>query len=141
MKKFKDTEGREWSLTVNVGSIKAVRDVTGIDLTKLFKDSSQSQALFDDIPVFATVLWTMVEKQARERGVDEDSFGNSLLGDVVEEASDALIAEVINFFPSGRRKIFQATKDKADAAAKLMEAKAMKAIEQMSFEPATKSAA
>lgn len=137
MKQFKDALERTWSITVTVASIKAVRDVTGVDLSRIFSD--QSKSLFDDVAVFATVLWVLVERQAIERGVDEARFAEGLLGDVWDSATDALLQEVIDFFPSGRRKIFQATKDKATVEAKLLEAKALKMIDSMSFDSALKS--
>ena len=139
MRKWKDNEGRDWSITVNVTSIKNVRDVTGINLSGLFKD--QAQALFDDIVMFVDVLWVLTEAQATHRGVTQEQFAAGLVGDAIENAADALLEDVIDFFPSGRRAIFRATKNKADAAAKLMEAKAMAAIESMSFESASKSQA
>jgi hypothetical protein len=141
LKKFIDASGREWSIVVNVGTAKLVRDLTQVDLFNLF--SSEAQRVFSDPILLVNVLYVLVSSQCKERAVTEESFGESLYGDAIENASTAMLEEVANFFPSGRRQIALKTLQKTTAAQKEMEAKAMTAIEaldlsQISLNPATK---
>ena len=49
MKTFRDSQGREWTIEVNVAALKRVKDTAGVDLTKLIDpDSDVIRRLTDD---------------------------------------------------------------------------------------------
>ena len=101
MHKFKDCEGREWSLQVNVAAARELRDRLDIDLL----DGGQSlQKLADDPYTAANVLYVLCERQAKAREISDEQFGEALAGDSFEDATTALLEEVIDFFPRRQRE-------------------------------------
>lgn len=139
MKQFKDAKGREWSLTVNVGAAKRVRDLTKVDLFNIF--ASEAEKVFSDPVLLVDMLWVLCMDQAKERGVTDENFGESLYGDAIEHATLALMESVADFFPSSRRAILLKSLEKSTAAAKTLEAKAMEALEKIdltNLQPVTK---
>lgn len=105
MATFKDTEGREWVLKITVSTVKAVREGNdGIDLADMTGKSFMRLA--DDPVLLVDTLWRLVEKQAVAQAVAPDDFGVSMGGDAIEEATIALQAAIVDFFPSRKRKIF-----------------------------------
>lgn len=102
--KFKDLEGRDWSLRLDVATLRRVRDLTTVDLGKLFADPRQLAALHDDIILFVDVLYAIVKPAADARGVSDVQFGESLAGDVLETAVLAFECAVIDFLPERDRR-------------------------------------
>lgn len=101
MRSFPDNKGRQWSLSLNVFSAKRVKSETGVDLL----DMDSLTAKLADSYTLAEVLWSMISKDAEAINVDAEEFGSSLSGDEVELATNALLEEIIDFFPLPRRKI------------------------------------
>jgi hypothetical protein len=139
MKKFKDVEGRDWQIVVNVGSAKKVRDLTGVNLFDLFQ--SEAQRVFSDPCLLVDVLFVLCQEQCRERSITDEAFGRGLVGDAIEHAAEALLGEVADFFPSRRRTILRATMAKSEQMAVQLEAKALEAIEKISLQSLTSSPA
>jgi len=101
---FRDTEGREWSLRLDVATLRRVRDLTTVDLGKLFADPRQLAALHDDIILFVDVLYAIVKPAADARNVTDIQFGESLAGDVLEGAVLAFECAVVDFLPERDRR-------------------------------------
>lgn len=138
MKTFKDNSGREWKLTVNVGTAKQVKDRLGVDLFRLF--DTEAERLFSDPCLLVDTLYVLCEKQCKEftvteggntRPLNDAEFGEAMFGDAIEHAAEALLNEVLDFFPSSRRKILREVVNKSEAAAKIMEAQAIEAIQKL----------
>jgi|688.fasta_scaffold07497_19 hypothetical protein len=102
--KFKDTEGRDWSLRLDVATLRRVRDLTSVDLGKLFSDPQQLANLHADIILFVDVLFAIVKPTADARGVSDIQFGQSLAGDVLESAVLAFETSVVDFLPERDRR-------------------------------------
>jgi hypothetical protein len=132
MKKWTDREGRDWTIDVNVGTVRKVKADTEIDLLKI-SDASLSEQLSDPMTL-CDVLWSLVEHQAAEKDVTPESFGSSLAGDCLESALDSLMQEIIDFFPSRRRQILQKLMDKARAAENQMIETAMEKADSKEME-------
>ena len=136
---FKDAEGRDWKIVFNVGTAKRVRSMTTVDLFNIY--AAEAQRVFSDPVLLVDVLWAVVIDQAKERGVSDVSFGESLYGDAIEHATMALMEAVADFFPSSRRLILQKSLEKSATAAKALEAEALAkldAIDVTSLLAATK---
>ncbi len=128
MKAFKDAQGRSWEIVVNVVTAKRVRDLCGgIDLLTILNppavdkegnplpltpEQEETAKVLRDSYTLVMVLWVLCQKQCEEKGVSEEDFGGSLVGDPIEQAQDALVQEVVNFFPLSRRVIYQKIVDK-----------------------------
>lgn len=100
MRKFKDSEGREWALSLNIGEAKRVKDALALDLL----DPTSLQQLAGDPYLICNVLFVLCEKQAKDAGIDDAAFGRGLAGDSIDEATDAFLAELVDFFPKRQRE-------------------------------------
>ena len=106
MRSFKDLNGREWVLELNVDALDRVREATGTNLLSLFENECALVGQVLDDPVFlAKVIWPLIETRAAELSVDQTTFRRALAADACEEAADALIGAVLDFFPSRRRAV------------------------------------
>jgi len=121
MAKFKDTEGREWLISINVSTIKAVKEKAGVELLDVGSESGGLAKLYTDPIMLAGVVYTLCEEQAKNRNLTPEQFGQGLAGDVITNAYEAITEELVNFFPSPRhRKRIRAVMDKMkDAESKL----------------------
>lgn len=103
MKTFKDNEGREWVVAINVAQHKRVRDLAGVDIYALVDDDFQGlAALTRDVAKLVDVLYVLCRDQAEKRGVSDWDFGAAIAGDTILAASDAFLDELVDFFPDPR---------------------------------------
>jgi hypothetical protein len=122
VKTFTDNTGHEWTVSVNVASLKRVRDLVGVDLMELpsFDQASPAGSLLhrlgSDPILLVDVLFATLKPQADERGVSDEQFAEALGGDALANATDALIIECVGFFRGGVRTALQTVLDKAKKA-------------------------
>lgn len=103
---FKDANNREWVVKLDAPTIKEVRDTfDGLDLID-GKGESYLRLAADPI-LLIDVLWVICRKQANGNITDEQ-FGQSLVGDPIEQATEALLKAILDFFPSRKRQAIQA---------------------------------
>ena len=113
MKSFTDSTGRAWTLVVNVATIKRVRALCGVDLNSIVEveDGKPSAKLLErlssDPVLLADVLYAVCKPECDQRGVSDEDFGAAMAGDAVEQATDALLDEIVDFFPAAKRAAFQ----------------------------------
>lgn len=133
MKVFRDRLGRDWKLSVTVGTIKRVRDLCGVNLYQIIEigktgelDMSLIDRLSGDPVLLVDVLYAVCKPDADARGVSDESFAEGIIGDAIEDAVNALLDEITDFFPEAKRralqKALQATRRFADATKKKLEA-------------------
>lgn len=106
MRTFHDNDGREWIISLNVAAVKRIRDLAKIDvfsggIQKFLEDVSANPVILVD------ALYAALLPQAEKRGISGEAFAESIAGDVIEAASDAFLEELVDFFPSARRKILK----------------------------------
>lgn len=106
MRIFKDENGQPWKIAINIGTVKAVRALTGVDLVDI-KDGTLFNELGTDPVKLGDVLWVLCMDEAKERGVDELAFAKALAGDALAAASDAMLEELIDFFPRPQRELLR----------------------------------
>ena len=133
MRTFQDTEGRQWTLAVTHASIKRVRAMTGVDLAELSVDSAKKPEdqlfarLVGDPMLLVDVVFALCQPQAEQRGVSDAQFGEAMAGDVIDQATRALLGDLVDFIPSPREraraaKLLAATNGMIDRANDLMDA-------------------
>jgi len=103
MKTFVDAQNRTWSVVVNVATVKRVRSLADADLL----DPQSYQALAEDPVRLCDVLFAICKPEADGRQVSDESFGEALAGDVLDAAIAALLDEIVDFFPKGRRQVIR----------------------------------
>ena len=132
MKSFIDNKDRTWMLEVNVATVKRVRALCRVDLNsivELDKNNKPSAELLErlssDPVLLVDVLYAVCKPQADKLGITEEDFGEAMAGDAIEQATTALLEEVIDFFPESKRmvmqKILSASRKFSDAARKKLE--------------------
>lgn len=103
MHAFKDTEGRNWLVSISVQSIKMCRALVDVDLYSLVDDKFQGlEKLFSDPVKFVDVLYVLCKPEADGRGLSDEDFGRSMGGDSLGKATDAFLEELTDFFPDPR---------------------------------------
>ena len=102
MQIFKDFEGREWTIDLNIATAREIRrrmatveSLQDVD----FLDHAALLLSLNDVFFAADLLFVVCESQANERGIDSEAFGRALRGDVLFDAIAAFTAEYIDFFP------------------------------------------
>jgi hypothetical protein len=112
MHQFKDSGDRTWSLSLNLGEAKRLKDALAVDLL----DPASLQKLCDDPYTVANVLYALCEGQAKAAGITDEQFGALLAGDTIDAATDALLAEIVDFFPRRQREALKSLLAKIQAA-------------------------
>jgi hypothetical protein len=108
MKTFADNAGRTWAIAVNVATIKHVKDLLQVNLLEIADQKGRLlEQIVDDPVLLCDILFCLVKPEADAKGVTDEDFGRSLAGDVLGSATDALLSEIADFFPKGRREILK----------------------------------
>jgi hypothetical protein len=103
MRSFKDSQGREWRIEINISAIKKLRDVFKVDLLKVTSSKETLAFITDPIQVI-DMIYILCEQQCKEAGVSEEDFGRAMAGDVLDNAAAAFLEELVAFFPNAQRR-------------------------------------
>jgi hypothetical protein len=120
MRPFKDNAGRTWIITVHSTAVKKLRGALGFDVHSLLDEKLENLAKFLGDPVLRVdVLYWLCKEEADKLGITDEDFGKAMWGDAIEHATDAFIAEVVDFTPDARvresiRKILEASRTVRD---------------------------
>jgi hypothetical protein len=125
MRTFQDTQGRTWSVTINVDAIRRVRGLLNINLLDAVEGKLLERLVSDPV-LLCDILFALVKPEAEAKNVSDEDFGRALGGDVLDHATNALLEELVDFFPSGKRTVFRKALDK------------LKVLEEMALETATR---
>lgn len=114
MKTFTDNTGRVWMLAVNVGAIKRVRALCGVDLNSIIELDEKNkpsakllERLSTDPVLLVDVLYAVCKPECDSKNVTDEEFGAAMAGDAIDLATSALLDEIIDFFPAPKRLAFQ----------------------------------
>jgi hypothetical protein len=111
MKSFHDTQGRTWTVTINVDAIRRVRSLLNIDLLDAIEGKLLERLVTDPV-LLCDILFALVKPEAEAKNVSDEDFGRALGGDVLDHATTALLEELVDFFPSGKRTVFRKALEK-----------------------------
>jgi len=108
VRKFKDRNGREWSIDLTIGAVARVRKESGkrfdlLDPSSAVDGEKLSTVLDEDLAAVYEVLWHIVEPQAVAAGVTAEQFGEAMAADCIIAAQAALFAEWLDFFRDVQR--------------------------------------
>lgn len=136
MRSFVDSKNRTIELSITVGSINRVKGAIGVDLSKFNDKTAEGVPLVAalsglDVCLLVNVLYWVCKPALDALQLDADAFAESMAGDAIGRAQDALLGEWSDFFrglnrpetvtviEKGRaliRKTFAAANAKAEAA-------------------------
>jgi hypothetical protein len=106
MHSFNDTQGRPWTITLNVDAIRRVRSVLNVNLLEAIEGKLLERLITDPV-LLCDILFVIVQPEAISKGVSDEDFGRALGGDVLDVATTALLEELVDFFPSAKRTVFR----------------------------------
>ncbi|MBI5725214.1 MAG: hypothetical protein HZA50_14740 [Planctomycetes bacterium] len=106
MKTFSDNAGRTWTVTVNVDAVKRVKTLLGVNLLEAV-DGKLLEQLIGDPVLLCDVIYAVCKPQADAQKVSDEDFGRAMAGDSIELATTALLEELCDFFPLGRRTLLR----------------------------------
>ena len=124
MAKFKTATGQSFRIKITIPRIKAIRDEFGIDIGVL----EEFMMLPGDLTRLVDVLYLLCEKQCNKLGMTDEEFGESLCGDSLEYAWDALERAYLAFCPSRRRKIVKQALAQIHKAVEELESSTLSAL-------------
>lgn len=108
MKAFTDDKGREWQISLNVGSVRRVKDQ--LPDCDLLQPSSGEPPLFTRLSVddalLCGVLFAVLEPQAKQAGISPEEFAEGMGGKPITAAAEAFMEEWRDFFHCRRRPAF-----------------------------------
>jgi len=114
MRTFHDNAGRNWAVTLNVATLKRIRALTAIDLINIISlDEHRKpnvellERLSEDPILLVDVLYAACKPEADSQNVTDEQFGAAMAGDAIEHATNALLEELVSFFPDPKRKVLQ----------------------------------
>ncbi len=127
MRSFKDNQGRQWSVDINVAAIKRVRGLAGTDLMQVVEGTLIEKIVRDPV-LLCDVVYALCKPEADARNVSDEEFGRAMAGDAIEAATAAVLEELVSFCPSPRDRanlgrVLQATRKVMDRARDLVEKK------------------
>ena len=142
MKIIKDDEGRPWNIAITAASALRVQSTVRVMVErqstrpdgKTYSEMASEPFLISDVSritatlntlrngytTAAETVWAIVEPQAAERNVSRESFLNAMTGDVLDQMSNAVAAELIDFFPSSQRPMLHVLQSKLDEVSELL---------------------
>lgn len=130
MKTFCDNSGRSWSVAINVECIKRVKSLLDVNLLDAVDGKLLEQFISDPV-LLCDVLYAICKPEADTKNVSDEEFGRAMAGDAIDAGTTALLEELVDFFPSGKRQVLS----KALAKLKTFENKALEAASQRLDDP------
>ncbi len=130
MKTFKDEKGRDWSVHITVDSIKRVRSKLDVDLMQLVEPEFASKLLGDVINL-VNIIYIVCKPEADERSISDEDFGRALAGESLDQAIDAFLNSLTEFFPLAKRRFLMKALEKS----REVEARTLETITKLLDDP------
>ncbi|PHR99582.1 MAG: hypothetical protein COA78_24755 [Blastopirellula sp.] len=108
MAEFLDGKERKWSVSLNLGYARRIKESLGLDLMQIINGQHEPiHRLVGDMELLVDVVWVLCEKQANTLNIDAMDFAEGLGGEAFDRATEALLQGIVDFFPKGKREIMQ----------------------------------
>jgi hypothetical protein len=133
MATWSDSAGRDWVVNVTVTTIRRVKELVDVNLLDVFDGKLFARLLTDPVALVES-FYAICQPQAEARAVTYEQFVDSMTGDGLDRAFEALTDALICFFPKGRREILlrlKMTATTTDAAALTMAVRKIDSPEAM----------
>ena len=125
MKTFKDNVGRTWTVSITVDAIKRVRGLLDVDLLEVVGGKLIDRLITDPV-LLCDIVYAVCKPEADAQSVSDEDFGRTMAGDAIEQATTALLEELVSFSPSPRdranlKRVLDTTRRVMDKARDLVE--------------------
>lgn len=104
---FLDNQQASWSLAATVPLLKRIREQTAGKVDFLQNFGQSVDAISGDVELLVQVLYLFCETEITKLKLSEEDFAARLTGDVFEQASNAAIRAVIDFFHPSKRHLME----------------------------------
>ncbi len=104
MKTFTDNAGRTWTVAINVECIKRVKTLLSVNLLDAIEGKLIEELVSDPV-LLCDVVYCVCKPEADTNEVSDEEFGCAMAGDAIDNATTALLEELVDFFPSGKRQV------------------------------------
>ena len=131
VKTFIDNAGRTWTVAINVDAIKRVKSLLSVNLLDAVEGKLIEQFITDPI-LLCDVLYVLCKPEADARAVSDEDFGRAMAGDAIDAGTTCLLEELVDFFPSGKRRLLA----KALSKLRMYQAKAVELANKRLDDPA-----
>jgi hypothetical protein len=112
MHSFKDKEGREWTIDITVSAIKRVRSALQVNLLDIVEGQLLEE--LENPVLLVDVLYVLCREQCEARKISDEDFGRGMAGDAIDRATSAFLADLSDFFPSGKRQLLSQALEKVN---------------------------
>lgn len=112
MATFLDRAKRSWVLRIDLGRAQRIRDEFGVDLLAW---SERTFEQLQDPFTLGGILWTLIEADAAKRNITVEEFTATIDGAIIEQAGEALLEAIIDFFPPRKQALMRQLKENATA--------------------------
>lgn len=119
MASFKDNAKRDWSLSLNVNILKLIKRELEVDLLDLAHGAVLDR-LANDPALLVDVLYLTCQSQAERANVTAEQFGEAMVGDALDAASEALVDALVEFLPGKKRALLHKLMEKVKGAEQVM---------------------
>ncbi len=106
MQKFVDRKSNVWVVEIDTSTIRRVKAVTGVNLLECV-EGDLIERLSSDVLLLVDVLYAIIQPQADQQQITDEQFGEGLAGDVITDATTALLEAMVAFFPEPRRRLLK----------------------------------
>ncbi|MCL2645442.1 MAG: hypothetical protein FWD61_00385 [Phycisphaerales bacterium] len=124
MKTFVDNAGRTWTVSINVDTVKRVRDLAQVNLLEVIEGKLLNRLIGDPV-LLCDVIYAVCKPEADAKSISDVDFGRSMAGDAIDGATTALLEDLVDFFPQSRRQVLS----KALAKLRKFETAALQTVE------------
>ena len=139
MKTFTDNAARAWTIQVNVDALKRVKSLLDVDLMEAV-DGKLLQRMLDEPILLCDIIYALCKPQADAASVTDEDFGRAMAGDAIDNATQALLEELVDFFPQRRRALLTKVLDKLKKLDSLALATVTDRIEKIDLDKVMSSA-
>ncbi len=106
MQKFVDRKSNVWVVEIDTSTLRRVKAVTGVNLLECV-EGDLIERLSSDVLLLVDVLYAILQPQADQQQITDEQFGEGLAGDVITDATTALLEAMVAFFPEPRRRLLK----------------------------------
>lgn len=132
MATFKDQQGKEWELRIDVLLIEQIRED---DPQFLKGEPTETISRVDDDPVLLCgVVWILCKEQANARGIDQKAFYAGLFGEAIAGASKALTDAILSFIQPRQRELIAVGAARNDKFREIATSKGLAALNDPKLE-------
>ena len=102
MQSFKDSDGNDWHVKVNVRTYRELKNSLDLDLMSF--DTEMNDRIMDDPSLIADILYICCEDQAKSRNITDIQFGEGLTGNSLRDGVNAFLEGIVNFTQNPKRQ-------------------------------------